>query len=138
MSGLDTEHRSGESRSRGTAIALVVATASFMQMLDASIIATALPSMGRSFAVGPAEVGLGIIVYVLAAAIIIPASSWIGDRFGARRVFMVAVGLFVFASALCGLSSSLPAFVCARILQGVAGAVMMPVGQMIVVRSVDR
>lgn len=121
-----------------TPVALVVAIAAFMQMLDVSIIGTALPRMAQTFRVGPADVGIGIVVYVLAASIVIPASAWVADTFEARRVFVASIGTFTLASALCGLSSGLGAFAVARALQGVAGALMSAVGQIILVRSVER
>lgn len=120
------------------ATALIVAIAAFMQMLDSSIIGTALPQMGRTFGVSPVDVGQGIIVYVLAAAIVIPASGWMADRFGARRVFVGMMLVFTLASYLCGISTNLTAFVAARALQGVSGALMGATGQLILVRSVDR
>jgi EmrB/QacA subfamily drug resistance transporter len=94
--------------------------------------------MALTFQVGPANGGMGIIVYVLAASIVIPASGWIAGRFEARRVFVLAIGTFTLASALCGISASLSAFVAARALQGVGGALMSAVGQLILVRSVER
>lgn len=120
------------------AIALVPAIAAFMQMLDATIIGTALPQMGATFGVSPVEVGLGIVVYVLAASIMIPASAWIADRFGARKMMILAMSGFTLASLLCGISTSLPTFLVARVLQGATGAVMATIGQLVLVRSVDR
>jgi EmrB/QacA subfamily drug resistance transporter len=119
-------------------VALTVAIAAFMQMLDATIIGTALSQMGSDFGVSPIEVGLGIVVYVLAASIMIPASAWIADQFGARRMFITAMAGFTLASLLCGFSTSLPMFLAARIVQGATGAVMATIGQLILVRSVDR
>jgi EmrB/QacA subfamily drug resistance transporter len=124
--------------SGSVATALVVATAAFLQLLDSSIIGTALPQMASTFGVGPVEVGLGIIAYVLAASILIPAAAWIADRFEARRIFVLAMLGFTATSFLCGMCTSLPAFVAARALQGAAGALMAAIGQLILVRSVDR
>ncbi|WP_066554651.1 MFS transporter [Croceicoccus bisphenolivorans] len=120
------------------ATALVVAVAAFLQMLDSSIITPALPMMGVSFGVTPVEVGIGIMVYVLAAAVMIPASAWLADTFGAKRVFILALLGFTGASLLCGLSANLEMFVGARALQGVSGALMTAIGQLILVGSVDR
>lgn len=124
--------------SRTITIALVVALAQFMQVLDAAVISIALPPMARGFGVSPVTAGLGITVYVLTTSIVIPASAWFADRFGARRIFVLAVAGFTLASLFCGLSRSLPEFICARALQGTAGALMAPIGQLILLRSVDR
>jgi EmrB/QacA subfamily drug resistance transporter len=124
--------------SRTVVIALVVAIAQFMQMLDSAVISVALPPMARDFHVSPVVVGFGITVYVLAAAIVIPASAWLADRLGARTLFVGALAGFAVTSALCGLSTQLWEFIGARALQGIAGALMAPVGQMILMRSVER
>lgn len=120
------------------ATTIIVAISAFMQVLDASIIGTALPQMGATFRVGPVDVGLGIIVFVLAASIVIPAAAWLADRFGAKRLFILSIGAFTVASILCGISQTLPLFVAARAVQGAAGAIMAATGQFILVRSVDR
>jgi EmrB/QacA subfamily drug resistance transporter len=119
-------------------IASVVALTAFMQMLDTSVIAIALPPMARDFGVSPVSVGFGITIYVLAASIVIPTSAWLASRIGARRLFVIAVAGFTLSSLLCGLSSELWQFIAARALQGVCGALMAPVGQMILLRSVER
>lgn len=124
--------------SRTVSIALVVALALFMQMLDTSVISIALPQIGRQFHVSPVAVGMGITVYVLAASIVIPASAWLADRLGARKLFVVSLASFTLASLLCGLSANLWQFIASRALQGVAGALMAPVGQLILLRSVER
>ena len=123
---------------RTITIALVVALAQFMQMLDSSVINIAVPRMASDFHVSPVAVGLGITVYVLSASIIIPASVWLADWAGAKTLFILALATFAFASALCGLSATLPQFIAARALQGIAGALMAPVGQMILLASVER
>ncbi|HUO23467.1 MAG TPA: MFS transporter [Caulobacteraceae bacterium] len=119
-------------------IALSVALAQFMQMLDSVVISIALPPMAHDFHASPVSVGFGITVYVLAAAIMLPASAWLADRLGARNVFIFALAAFAATSALCGISATLWEFIAARALQGLAGALMAPVGQMILLRSVDR
>ncbi|MDY7067546.1 putative transport protein HsrA [Pseudomonas extremaustralis] len=119
-------------------IALVVAIAFFMENLDATVIATALPTMATAFGVTPVDMNIGITAYILAVAIFIPLSSWIADRYGARRVFAGAIILFTLASLLCGLSQSLEMFVFARILQGIGGALMVPVGRLAVLRNTDK
>ena len=110
-------------------IALVVAVTFFMENLDATVIATALPTMASAFGVTAVDMNIGITAYILAVAIFIPLSSWIADRFGARRVFAGAIIIFTLASLLCGLSQSLEMFVIARVLQGIGGALMVPVGR---------
>lgn len=119
-------------------IALVVAVTFFMENLDATVIATALPTMAKGFAVTPVDMNIGITAYILAVAIFIPLSSWVADRFGARRVFAAAIVIFTLASLLCGLSQSLQMFVTARVLQGIGGALMVPVGRLAVLRNTDK
>ncbi len=116
----------------------IVAATYFMESLDTTIIATALPQMARSFHAGPNEVSLGMTAYMLTLAVLIPISGWITDRHGARTVFAGAVVVFTIASVLCGLADRVPAFTAARVLQGAGGAMMVPVGRMIVARNTDR
>jgi EmrB/QacA subfamily drug resistance transporter len=124
--------------SRGSAIALLVAGAFFMENLDATVVVTALPQMAASFGVHPIDLNIGVSSYVLTLAILIPASGWTADRFGARPVFAAAIAVFTFASILCGFCESLAAFTAARILQGVGGAMMVPVGRLAVLRSTEK
>ncbi|MDQ0475120.1 MFS transporter [Labrys wisconsinensis] len=124
--------------SRSTAVALLVAGAFFMENLDGTVIVTALPEMARSFGVHPIDLNIGISAYVLTLAVLIPASGWAADRFGARRVFAGAVVVFTVASMLCGLSGDLTTFTLARILQGAGGALMVPVGRLAVLRSTGK
>jgi EmrB/QacA subfamily drug resistance transporter len=116
----------------------VVAATFFMEYLDTTIITTALPQMARSFEVGPNEVSLGLTAYMLTLAVCIPVSGWIADRFGSRSVFLAAIVTFTLASILCGASASLSWFVVARVLQGIGGAMMVPVGRLIVVRNTPK
>ncbi|MBB5402816.1 MFS transporter [Paraburkholderia youngii] len=116
----------------------IVAATFFMEYLDTTVIATALPQMARSFGVGPNSLSLGMTAYMLALAIFIPASGWVADRGGARTVFVSAIGVFTVASVLCGLSQNVPEFTAARLLQGIGGAMMVPVGRLIVVRSTEK
>ena len=120
------------------ALPFIVAATFFMEYLDTTIVATALPQMARSFAVGPNEVSLGMTAYMLTMAVFIPVSGWIADRFGSRTVFGGALVLFTVASVLCGLSTGIGFFTAARVLQGLGGAMMVPVGRMIVVRNTDK
>jgi len=116
----------------------LVAATFFMEYLDTTVLATALPQMARSFGVGPNELSLGMTAYMLALAVFIPISGWIAERFGSRTVFATAIFIFTVASILCGASNGIFEFTAARLLQGVGGAMMVPVGRLIVVRSVDK
>lgn len=119
-------------------IALIVASAFFMQTLDSAILVTSLPQMALSFGVQPVALSVGITVYLLTAAACVPASAWVADRFGARNVFGGAIALFTLASIACANADSLWAFTLARAVQGVGGALMMPVGRMVVIRQADK
>lgn len=121
--------------SRLSPVALLVAGAFFMENLDGTVIATALPPIAQSFQTTPASLAIGMTAYLLTLAVFIPASGWAADRFGARRVFMAAMALFTFASVLCGLSQGRWEFTAARILQGGGGALMVPVGRLVVLRA---
>ncbi|MBW9102236.1 MFS transporter [Paraburkholderia phenoliruptrix] len=116
----------------------IVAATFFMEYLDTTVIATALPQMAHSFGVGPNSISLGMTAYMLALAIFIPASGWVADRCGSRTVFFSAIGVFTVASILCGLSQNVAEFTAARLLQGIGGAMMVPVGRLIVVRSTEK
>jgi EmrB/QacA subfamily drug resistance transporter len=116
-------------------IPIVVACGFLMEQLDATIITTAIPDMASSLNETPLRLNLAITSYVLSLAIFIPISGWIADRFGMRRVICAAFLLFTVGSALCGLADSLPMLVATRILQGLGGAMMNPVGRLILFRS---
>ena len=120
---------------RSTQVSLLVAGAFFMENLDGTVIATALPKMAESFDTTPESLAIGLTAYLLTLAVFIPASGWVADRFGARPVFAGAIALFTVASVLCGLSQSTSAFTLARVLQGGAGALMTPVGRLVVLRG---
>ncbi|MFZ5792359.1 MAG: DHA2 family efflux MFS transporter permease subunit [Pseudomonadota bacterium] len=117
---------------------LIVACALFMENLDSTVVSTALPSIARAFGENPVHLNLAISAYLLSLAVFIPVSGWVADRYGARRVFRVAILIFTGASILCGFSNSLPEFVAARILQGIGGAMMVPVGRLVVLRAVPK
>jgi EmrB/QacA subfamily drug resistance transporter len=119
-------------------IPLIVASAFFMENLDATVIVTALPDMARQFQLSPARLSLGITAYMVAQAACIPASGWLADRLGARRVFCAAIGVFTLTSVLCGLCNSLWPFVAARLVQGAAAALMSPVGRLVVLRTTPK
>ncbi|MGF6174577.1 MFS transporter [Ensifer sp. 4252] len=132
-SGTEASDASASRNSR--IVALVVAIAFFMQMLDGTIVITSLPQMAASFGVQPVAMSIGITVYMLTMAAFIPLSGWLGDRFGARNVFLVAISIFTLASLFCGLSESLGQFIAARAVQGIGGALMTPVGRIIVLKN---
>ena len=119
-------------------IALIVAAAQFMQMLDGAIMNTSLPQMAASFSALPLDLSVGITVYMLSAAAFVPVSGWLADRIGARSVFVLAVLVFTAASLACGVAQTLTQFIVARALQGTAGALLVPVGRLIVLRTTDR
>ena len=119
-------------------IPLVVAFAFLMEQLDATIVTTAIPDMARSLQVPPLELNLAITAYILSLAVFMPVSSWFADRFGPRRVFAAALVIFTVASMLCGLSRGLPVLVAMRALQGFGGAMMTPVGRLVLLRAFPR
>ncbi len=118
--------------------ALIIATALFMQNVDSSVIATSLPAMARSFHVPALHMSVTLTSYLISLSVFIPASGWVADRFGSRQVFRAAIIIFTLASALCGLAPSLWFLVGARILQGLGGAMMVPVGRLVLLRSVSK
>jgi EmrB/QacA subfamily drug resistance transporter len=116
----------------------LIAGAFFMENLDGTIIATALPQMARSFHVGAVNLNIGMTAYLLTLAVFIPISGWVADRFGSRTIFAAAISVFTLASLLCGYSHTLTQFTLMRILQGIGGAMMVPVGRLIVLRSTPK
>jgi len=116
----------------------VVAIAFFMQSLDGTILNTALPAMARDLAENPLRMQGVVIAYMLTVALLIPASGWIADRFGTKKIFFGAIMLFSIGSLLCALSSSLTMLVGARVIQGLGGALMLPVGRLVVLRAYPR
>jgi EmrB/QacA subfamily drug resistance transporter len=119
-------------------IPLIVATALFMENMDSTVIATSLPAIAADIGASPLTLKLAITSYLLSLAVFIPASGWTADRFGARMVFSIAIGVFMLGSIGCALSSSVTHFVIARILQGLGGAMMTPVGRLVLLRSIDK
>jgi EmrB/QacA subfamily drug resistance transporter len=126
------------SLSRRALVPFVVACALFMQNLDSTVIATALPTIARSLGESPLRLNLAITCYLLSLAVFIPISGWVADRFGARRVFIGAIVVFTLGSVACGAAHSLAQLVAARILQGIGGALMVPVGRLVLVRTVEK
>jgi EmrB/QacA subfamily drug resistance transporter len=119
-------------------IPLIVATALFMENMDSTVIATSLPAIAADIGTSPLTLKLAITSYLLSLAVFIPASGWTADRFGARMVFSLAVAVFMIGSIGCALSSSVSHLVIARILQGAGGAMMTPVGRLVLLRSIDK
>jgi EmrB/QacA subfamily drug resistance transporter len=118
--------------------ALIIACALFMEQMDATILSTALPTMARDFGVPATSMSSALTSYLLALAIFIPASGRLADRFGSRTVFRAAILIFVAGSALCGIAPTLPFIMAARFLQGLGGAMMIPIGRLVLLRSVAK
>ena len=133
------EHDPVEPPSRNyRTVALIIACAMFMENLDATVLATALPTMARDFGVRAPEMSIALTSYLLALAVFIPASGTMADRYGAKLVFRLAIVLFMCGSLACGLSPTLPMMAAARFVQGIGGAMMMPVGRLVLLRSVAK
>jgi EmrB/QacA subfamily drug resistance transporter len=124
--------------SRSQVTALIVASAFFMEQLDGTVIATSLPQIAATFGVRAIDVAIGMTAYLVTLAAFIPLSGWISDRIGARTTFCWAIVLFVVTSMICGSCANLTEFVLARIAQGAAGAMMVPVGRTLVLRSSEK
>ena len=124
--------------SRNILIPLIVACALFMEQIDSTVIATSLPVLAVDMGVNPIALKLALTSYLVSLAVFIPISGWVADRFGARTVFRSAIGVFMLGSILCGISHTLPQFVAARFFQGIGGAMMVPVGRLVILRSVEK
>ncbi|MCD4559997.1 MFS transporter [Lelliottia nimipressuralis] len=133
-----TDNITGKENRGLSPAALLVAGAFFMEFLDGTVIATALPDMAKSFGVQAVDLNIGISAYLITLAVLIPASGWIADRFGARKVFAVALAIFTLASVFCGLSTTVDQFVAMRVVQGMGGALMVPVGRLAVLRTTPK
>ena len=118
--------------------ALIIASALFMEQLDSTVLTTALPAMARSFDVDPVHMSAALTSYLVSLAVFIPASGRIADRFGSRTVFRGAIGLFMIGSLLCAQAPSLTFLVLSRLLQGAGGAMMVPVGRLVLLRTVPK
>lgn len=117
---------------------LILAIALFMQMMDSTVIATALPAIAKDIGSDPIALKLAMTSYLVALAMFIPVSGWMGDRFGAKRVFASSIVVFVAGSIMCAFADSLPTFVVYRFLQGMGGAMMMPLARVILARTTPR
>ncbi|HCC10007.1 MAG TPA: multidrug transporter subunit MdtD, partial [Atlantibacter hermannii] len=116
----------------------IVAFGFFMQTLDTTIVNTALPSMARSLGEDPLHMHMVIVSYVLTVAVMLPASGWLADRVGVRNIFFSAIVLFTLGSLFCALASTLNGLIMARVVQGIGGAMMVPVGRLTVMKIVPR
>lgn len=116
----------------------IVAIAFFMQSLDATILNIALPDMAKDLNVNPLEMQSAIIAYMITVALIIPICGWISDRFGTQKIFFSSVALFTLGSIFCAMAPNLPILVVGRIVQGLGGALMMPVGRLVILRVYPR
>jgi EmrB/QacA subfamily drug resistance transporter len=118
--------------------AFIIATALFMENMDGTVISTALPAIALDLHEDPIVLKLALTSYLLTLAVFIPASGWVADRFGARTVFCSAIVIFTLGSIACGASTSLPTLIAARVFQGLGGAMMVPVGRLVLLRSVPK
>ncbi len=118
-------------------LALLVAGTTFMELLDGTIVATAAPDLARSLGVRPTDVGIAITAYLLTVAVGTPASGWVAERFGTRRVFLTAIVVFAVSSLACAASPTLLVLSMARVVQGIGGALMVPVGRLVVLQATE-
>ena len=132
---LDTEPKFKLSPSQAKFLPYVLAVALFMQILDATILNTALPEMALALGESPLKMQWAVISYALTLAIFIPISGFMADKYGTRKVFLSAIVLFSIGSIFCAMSPSLDILVASRILQGIGGAMMTPVARLILVKS---
>ncbi|MDY6962858.1 MAG: MFS transporter, partial [Pseudomonadota bacterium] len=119
-------------------VPLILAVALFMEQMDSTVIATALPAIAADLEVGPITLKLALTSYMVALAIFIPISGWMADRFGAKTIFRMAILVFIIGSILCAISGTLVQFVLSRFLQGMGGAMMTPVGRLLLLRTTKR
>jgi EmrB/QacA subfamily drug resistance transporter len=119
-------------------VAMIVGSAIIMQQIDSTVITTALPQMAISLHTDPVRLSVAVTAYLLSLAIFVPVSGWASDRFGGRTVFRAAIALFTLGSVLCGFSGNFAELTAARVLQGVGGAMMVPVGRLVLFRSLEK
>lgn len=119
-------------------IPLILAVALFMEQMDSTVIATALPTIAADLGVSPITLKLALTSYMVALAMFIPLSGWMSDKFGAKKIFRLAICVFIVGSILCAISESLLQFVMSRFLQGMGGAMMTPVGRLVLLRTTKR
>ncbi len=116
------------------AVGIVFVSAMFMNIMDITIVNVALPTIGRDFHIPPTAVDGVVIAYLVSLAVFIPASGWLGDRFGGKRVLLTAIVVFTVGSALCGLAQNMTELVLFRVIQGAGGGMMAPVGMAMLYR----
>jgi EmrB/QacA subfamily drug resistance transporter len=116
-------------------IPLIVAIAMFMDMLDTTIVGVAIPTIAHAFSINPVDLKLALTSYLITLAVFIPLSGYAADRFGAKKTFSLAIIIFSLGSLLCGLSTNLPLLIICRIIQGIGGSLMMPVGRLLILRN---
>jgi EmrB/QacA subfamily drug resistance transporter len=138
LSGIPAPAKAPRPATSTQGVALIVAAAFFMMLLDGAILNTSLPLMAKALGITPLALTAGVTVYLLAAAAVIPSSGWLADRWEARRVFSIAMATFTLASLACGLAQSLGQLVAARAMQGMAAGVMAPVGRTLVLRRAGK
>src|SRR5881392_4407996 len=117
---------------------LIVACALFIENMDSTVISTSLPAIAHDFGTDPIALKLALTTYLLSLAVFIPVSGWVADRFGARSTFITAIAVFLLGSLACAASGSLATLVAARFLQGIGGAMMVPVGRLVLLRTVPK
>ena len=123
---------------RGWVIPAIIGSAMLMQTMNATVIANALPTMAVALDVPPLRLNLAITMFLLASAVFLPISGWVADKFGAKKIFMVSMVLFAVSSAACGFAQDLTQLVIARVFQGMAGAMMAPVGRLVLLRTTPK
>lgn len=116
-------------------VPIVLATALFMENMDSTVIATSLATIAQDIGTSPIALKLALTSYYVSLAVFIPISGRMADRFGAKQIFQCAIGVFMLGSLACAMASSLEGFVAARFLQGMGGAMMTPVGRLLLVRA---
>ena len=124
--------------SKPKVIAMIVGSAIIMQQIDSTVVTTALPQMAISLHTDPVRLSVAVTAYLLSLAVFVPVSGWAADRFGGRTVFRAAIALFTLGSILCGLCGNIVELTAARVLQGLGGAMMVPVGRLVLFRSVEK
>ncbi len=132
------ERQDDTAATRGWLIPAIIGSAMLMQTMNATVLSNALPTMAVALREDPLRLNLAITMFLLASAVFLPISGWVADKFGAKRVFMIAMVLFALASAACGLAQDLTQLVIARVFQGMAGAMMAPVGRLVLLRTTPK
>ena len=119
-------------------ILVIVACTMFMESLDVSILNTSIPVIAKSLQISPIDLKLALICYLICLAIFVPISGWIADKFGAKKIFLMAISLFTLSSIACGFSNSIGALICARTFQGIGASFLVPIGRLIILKSFER